>query len=135
MAHLPVHHRGPVALAPLVLAAVPFMALHSASSGVRTHPVTVPAHVLFAFGREGGNMRPLSVMIDDTGAVTTSYASAGAHAPLRLSTDALAGLLDPPRAERFSALPTRGAAPTPAPANHSPPPRRGYLLSTSAVQR
>lgn len=61
-------------------------------------------HALFSFGREGGNIRPLTVAIDDTGVVTVTPASATApRSPL--TADALAGLLTLARSEGFFKLP------------------------------
>jgi len=60
---------------------------------------------LFAFGREGGNIRPLTVTIDATGLVTATTGTA--TSPPHLTTDALDGLLTLARAEGFFALPSR----------------------------
>lgn len=62
--------------------------------------------ILFAFGREGGNIRPLAVTIDDTGLVTTTTGGAMTAHP-RLTTDALDGLRTLARAEGFFTLPAR----------------------------
>lgn len=62
------------------------------------------AHTLFSFGREGGNIRPLTVTIDDIDAVTITPSDTNTTRP-HLSADALAGLLALARAEGFFKLP------------------------------
>lgn len=70
------------------------------------HAHTLPAPFVFAFGRDGGNMRPLMVTIGMTGTVSMSAAAGGGRPLGPLSPDALDGLLLLAKAERFFALPT-----------------------------
>jgi len=85
------------------LAAVPDQGIAVGASPSRAGQ----AHLVFAFGREGGNIRPLTVTIDDTGMVTTSYPVGKANGPVRLSRDARQGLLTLARAEGFFGLPNK----------------------------
>ncbi len=98
-----------------VLALVPGlmgMAVRVGPARTPAHMDAIPAHAharpapfLFAFGRDGGNIRPLTVTIGTTGTVTMSAAAGGGRPPGQLSPDALDGLLLLAKAERFFALP------------------------------
>ena len=90
-----------VGVGPATAAASPSHAAVASPSRATAVPIVV------TFGREGGNVRPLTVTIDANGAVVTSYPVVGAPRHVRLSADALAGLLTLARAEGFFALPTR----------------------------
>ena len=92
-----------LALTMAALAAAPDHGIAVGAS--RSH--AAQARLVFAFGREGGNIRPLTVTIDDTGMVTTSYPVGRANGPVRLSRDALQGLLTLARAEGFFGLPSQ----------------------------
>ncbi len=95
-------------LAVVALAAAPFTAL--ASHTVASHAVSTAGHApraVFVFGREGGNIRPLSVTIDDSGAVMGGLTSGTAAAPRLISKDAVDGLLKLATAEGFFKLPTQ----------------------------
>ncbi len=75
------------------------------AAAVSAHaPRAAATHTLFSFGREGGNIRPLMVSIDDMGLVTVIPSDATATRP-HLAADALAGLLTLARAEGFFKLP------------------------------
>ena len=80
-------------------------ALPAHAHALPAHAHALPAPFLFAFGREGGNIRPLTVTIGTTGTVTMSAAAGGGRPPGQLSPDALDGLLLLAKAERFFALP------------------------------
>ncbi len=71
--------------------------------GFAAMPVSPPPASTFVFGREGGNIRPFSVTISATGAIT---ATGAAHVTqTRLSADALDGLRTLVKAEGFQTMP------------------------------
>lgn len=59
----------------------------------------------FTFGREGGNIRPFTVVIAADGTVTVTGAIKVSSPSPHLSTDAPAGLLKLAKAERFFRMP------------------------------
>jgi len=91
----------PVVVAAGVLGSGLPLGVGSAARGSGQVPRT-----LFSFGREGGNIRPLTVTIDDTGLVTVTPGDATAPRP-HLAADALAGLMALARAEGFFKLPSQ----------------------------
>jgi hypothetical protein len=91
------------ALAMLALTvALPIAAL--ASHGAAPHAGPAAATPEFVFGREGGNIRPLTVTIYSDGTVNNG---SGTAATFQLSPQALAGLLKLAQAEGFYKLPPR----------------------------
>ena len=78
----------------------------SAHVHAASHRVAALSPIMVTFGREGGNMLPLRVTIDATGAV--AIASPGRTSPpIRLSLDALDGLRTLAAAEGFATMPPR----------------------------
>lgn len=102
------HWRGGAATASIVLAlavAGPLTARVSDAHGATR--AASPAPIIFTFGRQGGNIRPLTVTIDSTGAVKTSAPAGGPAATVHLSPDALDGVMKLARAEGFFTMPAQ----------------------------
>jgi hypothetical protein len=65
------------------------------------------AAAVFTFGRSGGNIRPVTIRILADGSVTVEGPTRVAPSGLKLSKDAIAGLVKLAKAERFFSLPGR----------------------------
>ena len=94
-------------LAVLILATIPVAAGAGRDATAQAAHPAAPEHVVIAFGRQGGNIRPLTVTVDVNGAVKASYAVAGAPAHAPLSQDTVDGLIKLATAEGFFAMPAR----------------------------
>jgi hypothetical protein len=82
------------------------MANHGGAARAQAQPAAL-SQPLIVLGREGGNIRPLTVTIARDGTVTvTGPVTAPSPAP-HLSKDALSGLLALAKAEGFFTMPTR----------------------------
>jgi len=94
-------------LAVLILALVPVATGAGRSATAQAARPAAPERIVIAFGRQGGNIRPLTVTIDASGVVKASYAVAGAPAHTRLSQDTVDGLLKLATPEGFFTMPAR----------------------------
>ncbi len=88
------------ALALTIALPVAALASHGAAPPARPSAATPE----FVFGREGGNIRPLTVTIYSDGTVNNSI---GTTPKFQLAPEALAGLLKLTQAEGFYRLPSR----------------------------
>jgi hypothetical protein len=91
-------------LVTLAIAGLPLCAAHAHAA---SHGVAPPSPIVVTFGREGGNMLPLRVTIDATGAVVISAPGRATPSSVRLSPDALDGLRTLAAAEGFATMPLR----------------------------
>lgn len=102
---------GPLLVTMLLLSAVPGIAVADPPTGtcVGLQGAASP-RVVFTFGKPGDNLRPLALTIDDTGKVAGFYMLEGrpstqVHPQVRLSQDAVAGLVKLAQAEGFFTMP------------------------------
>jgi len=91
----------------LVALAIGALPLCAAYAHAASHGVASPSPIVVTFGREGGNMLPLRVTIDATGAVAISAPGRTTPSSVHLSPDALDGLRTLATAEGFAAMPLR----------------------------
>jgi hypothetical protein len=103
MARRPFSRSLAAALGALALTvALPVAALASQGAAPQARPAAATRE--FVFGREGGNIMPLTVTIYSDGTVKSSMGGATAF---QLPPEALAGLVKLARAEGFYSLPAR----------------------------
>ena len=101
----------PAILAIVLASALPLAAFASRGSGAahryhRSHAVaTQTGQTVFTFGIQGGNIRPWSVTISDTGAVSSTGSITVRTQSLAEARDTLNGLLKLADAENFFAQP------------------------------
>lgn len=101
-----------VALAVLLVIRLPATAEASRHPAVGAHHLRpAAAQPAFIFGRRGGNIRPLSVTIDDGGQVSGAGSASGQNAPRNLTPDVAKGLLKLAEAEEFFSMPASTACP------------------------
>ena len=98
----------PLVAATVLVASMPLsaMASHGGAARAQARPAALSPR-LIVLGREGGNIRPLTVSISGDGTVTVTGAVTTPTPAPHLSKDALSGLLALAKAEGFFTMPAR----------------------------